>query len=358
MANNVLAYGFVGLEALMADRIVNVNMEVLNTAITTSVQEHTRQVNAIMSTFVERTTKYSERYLLKGAGTLQPQDLSGFGNPLPVIEAGYYDVAFPMQAAATAWGENHVARAKMTVAEANRYTLEAIDKDSNWMTRHFLASVFDNAAWTFVDPFWGSLTIRPLALASDSITYPFAGGAMATDTHHIYQAAAIADATNPFGTIYDELMEHPSNSGPVVCYIPNGLVTSVRGLTNFIPVQNPMVRYGIGTDTYAGPMAPGVGEQVLGTVDQCEIVEWRALPANYIFAHAQGAGPIVKMREDPEPELQGFFPEFFDTDGNTKGVRMRRRCGFGVTNRVGAVVMEVSNGSYAIPTGYDAPLSV
>jgi hypothetical protein len=278
-----------------------------------------------------------------------------------VIETGHYDVAFPLQGAGTAWGDNRVSRALMTVADANRYTLEAQDKDSDWMVRHMLAATFDNAAWTFVDALYGSLTIRPLALASDSITYVRAGGAMSTDTHHLAQAAGIADATNPFQTIYDELMEHPSNSGPVVCYIPNGLVASVRALTNFIPVPNPMIRYGIGSDQYAGPTNPGFGEEVLGTVDRCVIVQWRALPANYILAHAQGGGPILKMREYPAAELQGFFPEFDDKDGNLRETRMLRYAGFGVSNRIGAVVYMVTSGNgstYAIPSGYDAPLSV
>ena len=99
-------------------------------------------------------------YLVAG-GTLQPLD--EWGNPLPVKDEGYYDVAFPIQRGGTAWGTNRESRAMMTVAEAQRFTLGALRRDADWMRRHFLAALFDNTTWTFQDDFKGAFTVQPLA---------------------------------------------------------------------------------------------------------------------------------------------------------------------------------------------------
>jgi len=64
------------------------------------------------------------------------------------------------------------------------------------------------------------------------------------------------------------------------------------------------------------------------------------------------------MREYEATELQGFFTETASPDGNLQEMRMLRMCGFGVSNRVGALVYQVGNGTYQIPTGYSTPLAV
>jgi hypothetical protein len=81
-----------------------------------------------------------------------------------------------------------------------------------------------------------------------------------------------------------------------------------------------------------------------------------ALPANYIVSVAVGGIAPLAMRQDPEPELQGFrlggqidhYPYFEQ--------QWFRRAGFGSWNRVGACITRVGNGSYAIPTGYGSPM--
>ena len=335
-------------------------MTLIYDAIRESAAEHTRQINGLMASFVERTTGHKERFYLPGAGTLQPLD--EWGNPLVVREAGYYDVAYPIQGGGTAWGDNRVTRALMTVEEANRQMIESQRRDADWLRRHILASVFDPTAWTFDDTEFGNLTIQPLAITSDGVTYGRVGGSASTDEHYLAQAGAIADDANPFDDIYDELMEHPSNSGgPVVTYVPTNLTSTIEGLTAFNEVSDPDVIKGIASDRLdEGSIEAirGFGDEVLGKVNKNWIVEWRALPDNYMLAHARGGGPVVKMREYGAPELQGFFPERFSPDGNLQETRMIRYAGFGVANRIAAVAYRIGNGSYAVPTGYDTPLSV
>jgi hypothetical protein len=247
----------------------------------------------------------------------------------------------------------------MTVDEANRNTVAAQQADADWMRRHIMAALFNDSEWTYTDPRWGALTVKPLA-NGDAVTYVRKGGVTATDTHYLAQAAAISNAANPFETIYDELMEHPSNGdGDVVVYVATSLKASIKSLTAFVEVDDADVQKGANSDSLVAPIRPGFGDTVLGKVDRCWIVEWKALPADYMFAHAVDGGPVLTMREHAEGELQGFYPERFDADGNTMGTRMLRMCGFGVHNRVGALCYYVGGAAWVDPTEFATlPLAV
>lgn len=355
MAANTLAYGFVGLEHLMNERVTTAGVPLIWDAIQQSAAEHTRQANELMSTFVERTTDAQRRFYLPGTGTLQPLD--DYGNPRTVRPGGYYDIAFPIQGGGTAFGDNRVSRALQTVQEVNRAVLDAQARDWDWLKRHILAAVFDSTAWTFSDSLLGNLTIEPLA-NGDTVTYVKRGGDAATDTHYLATASAISDAANPFPTIWDELMEHPSNRGPVVVYVPTNLTDDVEGLTDFVAITDPDIRQGIGADSLAASLDPAMGDEVMGKCNKCWVVEWKALPDNYMIAHARGAGAVLGMREYDSPELQGFFTEKHSPDGNLNETRMIRYAGFGCQNRVAALVYRFGNADYAVPSGYDAPLAI
>ena len=353
---NLSTYGFIGYEDLADERVVDGNVAMVNTAVNASLEEHNRQVSAALAELVEPTTDYTTRYKIGGGGTLQPLD--EWGNPLPVRDAGYYDVAFPIQGGGTAWGDNRVSRALMTVAEADRFTAGALRRDADWMRRHILAAMFDNTSWTFADEEKGSLTVQPLANA-DAVTYLRSNGTVATDTHYMFQAAAIADATNPFPTWRTELAEHPENAGPYVAYVPTALRASIMGLSNFVDVADPNINPGIMAPTLTNTPGRGIGDEVLGYVDGIWIVEWSFLPATHGIVVARGASAKpLKMRQYGAAALQGLFRENFSSDGNLNENRFIRYCGFGAYNRVGALAFHIGAGAYAIPTGYTTPLAV
>lgn len=352
---NQLAYGFVGQGHLLGSRLSDIGTAQVWAWVQESVNEHNRQITGLMQSMIERTILHQERTRLPSSGTLQPLD--EYGNPRPVRPGDYFDVAFPIQGGGTAFGLNRITGQLATAQEANDLTIERLREDADWIRRHFLAALFTNTTWTFADPEFGNLTIQPLA-NSDTVTYNKVGGSVATDDHYLAQANAIADSYNPFDDIYDELMEHPSNSGPVVCYVPTNLTSTIEGLSAFVEVGDPDLRYGVNTTQIAAPFTRGFGDEVLGKVNKCWIVEWRALPDSYMIAHASGAGPVVGMREHPAAALQGLFTENHSPDGNLQESRFLRYAGFGVRNRVAALAYRVGNGSYAIPTGYTAPLPV
>lgn len=357
MANNTLAYGFVQYAHVLSQRLTTIGETATFQAIQESAAEHSRMLAEILRVFVAQTTDHKKRFRLPGSGTLQPLDENGI--PLPSRPSGYYDVAFPIQAGGDAWAQNYVARELMTIEEANRNTLDAQQRDADWMFRHILAATLYNATWAFTDSAYGSLTIQPLA-NSDTVKYVRKGGASSTDNHYLGQAIDIDDSNNPFPTIYDELMEHPSNSGPVVVFIPTNQKSAIKDLTNFIEVTDPDIKVGMGSDviTASTEAIRGPGDEVLGKVDGCWIVEWKRMPDDYLLGHAVGAGPWIRQREYPSAALQGFFSQTKESDPAISEVRMIRHAGFGVENRVAAVALYIGNATYQNSSTYTPPLAV
>ena len=354
---NTLAYGFVGLENMFAQRLDDSNVQTIREAIGLSVAEHNRQVQAIMAELVEATEDYTVRYRVPGSGTLQPLD--EYGNPLPVREVGYYDVAFPIQGGGTAWGDNRVTRALLEVEEVNEMVVNSLQRDSDWMKRHILAAILDDTAWTYPDPDKGDLTVVPMA-NGDTVTYLKRSGTVETDDHYLATASAIADDANPFTGIFSELKEHPENKdASVVVYIPTALKATTVALTNFVEVADPNIVAGSASSVLVGSVDRGFGDELLGKVDGCWIVEWTLLPDEHMIAVARGSSrPALKMREYPAASLKGFFQEDNSPDGNLEEHRFIRYAGFGGFNRVAVVVQQVGNSTYEIPSGYSTPLAV
>lgn len=356
MANQVL-YGFHNLKDLFNRRVTEVGVSVINTAITASLTEHNRQIDSLLSMFVRRTTDFKTRFLSVNSARLQPLDENGRARPIKT--SGYYGTAFPLHYAGTAWGYDYIASQKMRIEEVNN-TLSTLQMaDARWMRDHVLAGLFTNADWTFSDPQHDSLTINGLA-NGDSVKYTILQGADdgATDNHYYAQANAIADgADNPFPTIYDELVEHPENSGDVIVLVPSNLTASVEALANFKEKSDPNIREGANTSVLVGNLQAQVPGKVIGYVDKCWIVEWKSLPDNYLIATTTGGDRPLAMREDEETSLRGFIKVAERNDHPFYESQYIRRAGFGAWNRVGALVYRIGNGSYAIPTNYTSPMA-
>ena len=359
MANQVL-YGFQNLTHLFAERIDAQNVETVSTAIQQSVDEHNRQLSAITSLFLEQTTDFKIRYQTPVSSSLQPLDENGRARP--ILRAGYYDVAWPLQSAGTAWGTNRISRIKMTVEDANNITATMLSADFRWMRDHILAAMFydaggDGTGWTYTDPQHGALNILGLADGDTQVYNVIAGAdSGATDDHLLAQASSIDDSNNPFPTDYAEIMEHPENSGEVVSIIPTNLKASVEALATFYPISDPNLRSGSGVTELIGSLGTSVPGEVIGYVDKVWIVEWRSMVSNYmITVPTQGPRPL-RMRQYPEAELQGFRLVGQRNDHPFEESQWERHAGFGAWNRVGAVVRRVGNGTYQTPTGYSSPL--
>ncbi len=353
-----IAYGFLELKDIFSQRVVDNTIDVVDAAIQASVDEHNRQMDAIMSLFVEPTTGFKSRFMQTNAHRLQPLDDNGRARPIKV--AGYYDVAFPIQQAGSAWGANYVTRQKMTVGDANRITLSMLEADMRWMRDHIIAALVTSASWTFEDDEFGSLTIENLA-DGGSETFQILSGAdqMATDNHLVGWANAINDgADNALVGMYNDLVEHPENGGEVIALVATDLKASILDLDTFYEKSDPNVRLGANTAELVGDLGAAVPGELLGyeAASGAWVVEWKSLPNGYfIGVTTQGEKPL-KMRQDPEPELQGFKRVAEREDHPFLESQWLRRAGFGAFNRVGGYVGLVGNGTYSTPSGYSAPL--
>ena len=182
-----------------------------------------------------------------------------------------------------------------------------------------------------------------------------------TDTHYLAQANSIGNSSDdPFGAIYAELTEHPENggdTGDVICFVPTGLKASIEALSNFYPLVDNNLQTGSGVTTLS--RVPTI--QTPGTLfgyhaEKVFFYEWKSLPAGYLIATTTNAEKPLAMRQHPEPQLRGFSKVAERQDYPFWEAQYVRWAGFGSWNRVGAVVMRIGNGTYAIPSNYTSPM--
>lgn len=365
MANNQIAYGFITQKHLFNQRTLVVGEAIMRESIDKSVAAHTAMIRELIGTVAKFTTKV--KWKQKTRTFYQLQTVDEFGRPRVVKQQARYDVALPIEEAATAFGLTDTAQAKMTVEELNDEVVGAQNADLEWMSRHLIATWLTKDPYNVDDEENGTLTITPLA-NGDAVQYVNRMGQPFSDNHYLAQNNAIDDAHNPFPTIYAELDEHKSNSGDYVAYIASNLVTSVQALSTFHPAQDPDLIYAStrtvlkgqptnnNNTTYGGSKAR-FGSRYLGKDESgMHIVEWPSLPDSYIAAHAEGAGAFIEVREEDVPELQGFRTKYDRSDTRLIINEFYRKAGFGVTNREAACAMLIGAGAYANPSLYTAPL--
>lgn len=356
MANSI-AWGFQNLTDLFAQRISAVDYSIIRTALTEFAQFQTETTNALFAEMARNTVEFKERVLLPASHEMQP--LPEDGTPDPQHGGAYIETAYPMRRAGFSFGMNREVRAKMTVGELNEKVIEAEGADTRWILRAMLAALYTNANYTFKDPDKGDLTVRSLAKAADGSVYINQSGNMATATHHIAQAAGIADATNPYTTLYNLLSAHPSNRRPFVAYIPTNLVASTMLLASFVEYvgdNRDLIAYATNIDYAQDSIAQylSFGSRVLGVTDGMVVIEAKVLPDDYIVAKANTNIPPLVYRQEPEADLQGLQVVPFQVNSNLWKEDFYRKGGFGVRNPVAAAVCRVGNGAYAIPTNYNA----
>lgn len=359
MPNQVL-YGFHSLRDVFDRRVDEVGVETVTTAIQRTVDEHNRQMNALTGLFVFPTTQFKVRYATPSLARLQPLNENGRARPIQVT--GHYEVGLPLQRAGIAWGANFETRIKMTVGEANRVTSTLLLADLQWMRDHILAALFYDGAggggWTFEDEEHGDLQVMGLADGDSTVYHVQSGNDLgSTDDHYLAQAAAIADAADPFPIIHAELTEHPENEGEVLAIIPTGLKAAVQALAGYYPASDPNIDLGANAARLTGNLNVAVPGTIFGYHDSgVWLSEWANMPANYIAAVMTGGERPIAMREDTVPELRGFRQVATREDYPFWESQWFRKAGFGAWNRVGAVVYRIGNASYATPTGYDVPM--
>lgn len=332
---------------------------------------HNAEINTFLSIFTDNVDQPQRGVATGGDNDLQPLDENG--RPFPVKAPGHLIVGFPLRKAGTAEGWNFWTHEQMTIRQlADSYSL-MLKGDVKWMRKQLLAAAFySGAGYTYVNPQTGgtggeSFTVYGLANA-DATIYDASGGA-ATDTHYLAQAAAIADATNPFPTIYNDLIEHPQNTGSrIVSFVAPANAAAIRGLASFAPATPNIIQAvpAVGAATIDPQTAPGLGLNLprsmtyLGIVENTYIVQWQNMPTNYLFTVAiDSTEKPIGLRQYVQSSLRGFvnigepMARFPYQQNN-----FVRAAGFGGLNRIAGHVTYVGvSGTYAAPTGLAAPVA-
>lgn len=363
---STIGYGFMDLRSYFDKRIMDIEggQSVIEDAITRTLAQYNDDFNRFVESFVEKTTRPKERYVMPTGGSLQPIEPE-HGIPRPTMAYKGYDIGTHIEAAGDAMGDNRLSRALITVGNANSATQEMQMKDRSWCTERILAAMLAKESFQYEDlsrlgyQGAGILDVVPLANGDEALYFKRRGGPT-TDDHYMSVEGAISSTNDPFPRIKKNLTEHGTDvDARVIVYVAEDLSSSIQNMINFVPRTRVDESPGTNTATVTNVPERGIGEDVLGKVSGCWIVEAPVLPDGYMLAHLEGRKPL-SMREYPSPALQGFFQESFNANGNHMETRYLRMAGFGGRDRTAAAAVQVGVGSgveYATPEDMQTPLA-
>jgi len=347
-----LLYGFTGLKDVVNERVTGDLIVPVTEAIDRTIEVHNKVTEDMLRLFTQPTTQYKVRYKSPFAAKLQPLD--EYGRARKVRQAGYYDVAFPIKSAGTALGETRLALAKMTIGQVNERIALILDADKRWLRDEILSALFGNTEYTFMDEEHGDLTIKPIANGDDTRYLLRMGAEQGETADHFLSIPSMDDANNNFSAIHQLLTKRPENAGDgkVITFIPTNLRDDVENLAAFKEASDPDITEGIGKDRLTGTLNASVPGEVLGKVSRNWIVEWGAMPSDYMISVITSGDRALAMRQHPEAELQGFYRSADRVDSPFFESQYERHAGFGGWNRVNVVVTKVG-GAYSVPSGFE-----
>ena len=343
------------------DRVFNatVGQRSIYDAIQQHLAMHNAALQAAMAVFVDGETEtFKERYKLPAGGRLQAR---GTQAPVAAVKrTGYWDVAYPIFDYAAAWGGDDVEMAYMTAQELANHVITIMQQDVNTARWELLRALFGATARTYSDKLHGDLTIQPLA-NGDSVAYPpvIGSDSETTDNHYLatgYTAANVSDANDPYVTGIGELTEHfgiETGNSPIAFLVNTAQVAKTRGLAALVDVQDRWINPGDSTAVPTGlPAIPG---QIIGRhAEGGWISRWDYIPSGYILAVHLDAPKPLKMRVDPADTgiARGLALVAEDQEFPFRTSTWRHRFGFGVSNRLNGVVLQLTDGSYSTPSAY------
>ncbi|HML21816.1 MAG TPA: hypothetical protein PKD09_09220 [Aggregatilinea sp.] len=361
-----VAPGFFDLEYAFSKRVTAIGWQVITDAVTQSAQIHSEQLNRMLGFWARAIDPTRPQIKFRLPVLVEMQMLQGEDDS-PVAVRGFdeYQIGFPLYDVGLAWGNNRKSRAKMTVGDANQFTLNMLQADSRWQRGQMFRALLNNVQYVYEDKGIGGIgdiTVKPLA-NGDTDRYHRTDGETDVDNHYHAQADAIDATHSPFEDIFEDLTEHPANQGnEILSFVPRGLVKSVQALPDFIPfAMNGRVRNSTSQDVLTDFPDVPFGDRPLGLLQDSGVYvkEWRALTAKYIISvPVDNAEEVLGWRDEPEAELQGLRPEVATYDGNHVVERGLRTRGFAVRNRVGARVDLIGaavDDVYEVPANFLVP---
>ena len=355
-------FGALGLPDTDYSYINTLGQEVVYDATQQVLGDHNADIEASMAVFVEKATwNHVMRYKLPGSGELERVGREGRANAIKA--SGSWDVAFTLEEFGARISRDRVTLAYMNLQEYDRHLKTVMKQDQNVVRKEMLRALFNNAARTFHDELWGDLTVQPLA-NGDSVKYPPVVGSLddATAQNYLasgYASASINDTNNPIPTIVSTLEQHfgtPTGGSNIAVFCNNAETSRLQALANFDPVPNRFVSYGDDVSLVDfGKFPVGLPGRVLGETDAALICEWRWIPSGYLLAvHLDAEKPLMRRTDPPAVGLpDGLALVSQDTTHPFNNADWSHRFGFGCANRLNGVVMQLTTGSYTVPSLYN-----
>jgi hypothetical protein len=274
---------------------------------------------------------------------------------------GSWDVAYPLRNYADAVNGSLVSRAYMTVAELEAQTIGIVNRSVNTMRRELLRALLYKEDETFIDPLWGSLTIKGLASGSgDSVVYPPVLGSMTEATRMRYNSsqyvtASISDTNNPYATIQNALVadfgQQQGNSN-IAVFINTAEKAKTIALTDFDPLNDRFIVPGANINQLSNLPASLPGT-IIGRTNGCWVIEWPFMPATYMLGvHLDAPAPLKKRIDPADTGLgDGLRLVAEDEEYPFKASFWQNRFGFGCGNRLNGYAMFMDAGAtYNSPT--------
>lgn len=344
--------------------IERVGQDIVWAAIQTFTARLSMAMEQATQVFVARTTRdFKWLHKLPGGGYMQRMNLRAQGQPHAIRPVGEYEVALPLDRFEDAFLDNEFDAAHLTVGDVQARMDTLRVRYTSTVRRELGYAFFRNVNRTFDDPQKGALTVRPLA-NTDGTLYPptYYATDAADDNHYLvsgYVSADISDANNPLVTIRDELREHvgyAETGENIVVFVHRDNAADITdSLSNFVPVVDSQVQPGSDVTTLTGRPS-GVPGLLLGRSDGVWVYDWSwGVPAGYLLGfHLDQPKPLAK-RIPMVASLGNGTLELVTTETMHPFTtsKWRHIAGYGVVNRLSAVVMQLkASGSYDIPTAF------
>lgn len=305
------------------------------------------------------TDLIKERYKLPGGGRLQR--LGSQSQPGAVKPLGSWDVGYPLESFGAQVAISQEDWAYMDAASFSLAMENVQAQDLATRRYEMLRRLLNNTQRSFSDPRHGAILVEPLA-NGDSVVYPPIIGSEAEATENLYlesgyAASGISDTNDPYVTMGQKFINHygqVQGGRNVVFFINSAQIAKTQALAMFYDTPITAIEYGANADlARLIPATPGV---IIGRHAYGWVAVWDFIPANYIVAIDLDAPKPLKKRVDPPGvglgggnlQIVGMDEEFPFTEWF-----WRIRFGYGVSNRLNGVVMELgTGGAYTVPTGF------
>lgn len=314
---------------------------------------------------IERTTEnFQEFYRMHVVGGMM-QVLGGHDRPKARKGISRYTVGYPLGQFGELIADEKIGLAYMTVEQYDEHVLGIFKMHSARYRYEMMRTLFNNTSRTYTDPMWGQTTVLPLA-NNDGQTYPLgqAGDDLTAANHYIaagYISSAISNTNNPYAQIaakWTRLFPEETRGTPAIVFINSAEVAVTTALAAYTALPDPDIVLPITATRLQNVPAVPQSAYIIGRASGCWIAVWDAAvdPGYMLSVHPNVKKPIVQRVDTGASGLQrGLHLESekgYDANWPFREQVFMDRFGFGIGNRLGAVVLQLTAGSYAPPARY------